>query len=150
MKKTQISSAEEFCNTFLGGVAAAEGSETCTKSSEVQGGGGDVAGVPKGVPFPPAEKEHKFSQQAPPSSFQLNIACEKLYILTPSHSIYFLNLFQLFIKTKVQFPKSCFRLWHWIHRFPLSLHQHCSRWGTQFTGVITPAYQLAFPFQNCQ
>lgn len=47
--------AEEFCCTFLGGVAAAEGSETCTKSSEVQGGG-DVAGVPKGVPFPTAEK----------------------------------------------------------------------------------------------
>lgn len=61
-------------------MAAAEGSETCTKSSEVQGGGGDVAGVPKGVPFPPAEKEHKFSQQAPPSSFQLNIVCEELYI----------------------------------------------------------------------
>lgn len=75
-KKNQISSAEEFCNTFLGGVAAAEGNETCTKSSEVQGGGGDVAGVPKGVPFPPAEKEHKFSQQAPKSSFQLNIECE--------------------------------------------------------------------------
>lgn len=77
-KRTQSSSAEEFCNTFLGGVAAAEGSET--KSSEVQGGGGDVAGVPKGVPFPPAEKEHKFSQQAAPSSFQLNIVCEELYI----------------------------------------------------------------------
>jgi len=51
-------------------MAAAGGSETCTKSSEVQGGGGDVAGVPKGVPFPPAEKEEqKFSQQAPTSSF---------------------------------------------------------------------------------
>lgn len=54
--------AEEFHCTFLGGVAAAEGSETCTKSSEVQGGG-DVAGVPKGVPFPTAEKwEQNFSQ----------------------------------------------------------------------------------------
>lgn len=64
MKKNQICLAEEFCYTFLGGMAAAEGSETCTKSSEVQGGGGDVAGVPKGVPFPPAEKEEqKFSQQ---------------------------------------------------------------------------------------
>lgn len=63
-KTNQICLAEEFCYTFLGGVAAAEGSETCTKSSEVQGGGGDVAGVPKGVPLPPAEKEEqKFSQQ---------------------------------------------------------------------------------------
>lgn len=63
-KPNQICLAEEFCYTFLGGVAAAEGSETCTKSSEVQGGGGDVAGVPKGVPLPPAEKEEqKFSQQ---------------------------------------------------------------------------------------
>lgn len=69
-KKKHISPAEEFCNTFLGGVAAAEGSETCTKSSEVQGGGGDVAGVPKGVPFPPAEKEHKLSSAG--SSFLLS------------------------------------------------------------------------------
>lgn len=73
--------AEEFCYTFLGGVAAAEGSETCTKSSEVQGGGGDVAGVPKGVPFPPAEKEEQtFSQQAPTASLQLNIVCEELSV----------------------------------------------------------------------
>ena len=79
-KKNQIYLAEEFCYTFLGGVATAEGSETCTKSSEVQGGG-DVAGVPKGVPFPPAEKEEqKFSQQAPTSSFQLHIVREELYV----------------------------------------------------------------------
>ena len=45
---------ESGLSSFLGGVAAAEGSETCTKSSEVQGGG-DVAGVPKGVPFPTAD-----------------------------------------------------------------------------------------------
>lgn len=64
IKKNQICLAE-FCYTFLGGVAAAEGSETCTKSSEVQGGGGDVAGVPKGVPFPPAEKEQSFLSRLP-------------------------------------------------------------------------------------
>lgn len=64
--KRQIYLAEGFCCTFLGGVAAAEGSETCTKSSEVLGGG-DVAGVPKGVPLPPAEKgEQKFPQQGSP------------------------------------------------------------------------------------
>lgn len=79
-KENQICLAEEFCYTFFGGVAAAEGSETCTKSSEVQGGG-DVAGVPKGVPFPPPKKEeHKFSQQPPTSSLQLNTACEELHI----------------------------------------------------------------------
>lgn len=42
-------------HTFLGAGAGACGSEACTKSSEWQSGagGGEVAGVPRGVPFPP-------------------------------------------------------------------------------------------------
>lgn len=87
-------------------MAAAEGSETCTKSSEVQGGGGDVAGVPKGVPFPPAEKEEqKFSQQAPTSSFQLNIVCEELYVSNTISTIYFLNLSTIYQNKSAQFLK---------------------------------------------
>lgn len=46
-------------HTFRGGAAVGGGSGTCTQSSEWQGGagGGEVAGVPEGVPFPPARRQ---------------------------------------------------------------------------------------------
>lgn len=53
--------ADQPGHTFLGAAAVACENETCTKSSEWQGGagGGEVAGVPRGVPFPPAPRQEQ-------------------------------------------------------------------------------------------
>lgn len=51
--------------TFLGGVAEAWEAGPCAQSSWGQGGagGGEVAGVPEGVPFPPAQTQGQYIER---------------------------------------------------------------------------------------
>lgn len=62
-------------HTFRGGAAVGGGSGTCTQSSEWQSGagGGEVAGVPEGVPFPPAQRQAQNAQSlGPPAALPLS------------------------------------------------------------------------------
>lgn len=57
--RCMCTSSSSLTLTFLGGVAEAWEAGPCTQSSGGQGGagGGEVAGVPEGVPFPPAQRQ---------------------------------------------------------------------------------------------
>lgn len=62
--------------TFLGGAAVAWEAGPCTQSSGGQGGagGGEVAGVPKGVPFPPAQRQGQYIERLSQISDKLSFS----------------------------------------------------------------------------